>query len=229
MRGGRILRAVKGSGGQPGRRAAAGVALVLAMGAILLPSVVAPSTVVAGSSRIVPDAACDRDGKAKSKNGDVKAALTVINNSDEAVKTYWLDYDGKRVFYEDVAPHTSYVQKTWLTHPWVVTSVDGDCYRFLVMNAKEQTVTVSPENPDPEATVRAVPSRTPPINAPTAGPTAGPATTPGPVTTTTSDTTSDYTWLLILGALASMAAVLIGISAAMGKLPWINRGGPPRP
>jgi hypothetical protein len=222
--GGSILRAVEGSGGQPARRATLALALVAALGTVVVPSIV-----LAGTGRVVPDAACDRDGKAKSRSGDEKAALTVINNSDEAVKTYWLDYDGKRVFYEDVAPHTSYVQKTWLTHPWVVTSVDGECYRFLVMNAKEQTVTVAPEHPDPAATVRAVPTRTPPINAPTAGPTVGPATTPGPVTTTTSDTTSDYTWLLILGALASMAAVLIGISAAQGRLPWINRGGTPRP
>jgi len=198
---------------------------------VLVPTLLlllAPGSRLLAAGPVVPDAACQDEGKSKSLKGDTTAALTVINNSDEVVQTFWLDYNGDRVLYEQVAPHTSYVQKTWLTHPWVVASASGACYRFVVMNAREQTVTVAPANPDPAATVRAVPTATPPLNAPTAGPTVGPATTPAAASGTAPGDTSAFSWPLILGITASFAALLIGAGIATGRMPWINRGGPPR-
>jgi hypothetical protein len=184
---------------------------------------------------IKPDSACADEAKYKSLDGLHKAALTVINNSDETVKVYWLNYQGKRTFYRDLAPRTSYVQETWLTHPWVISSLAGDCYRFLVMNSLQQSVTVAPEGQDPEATVINVPAPTveelPTINTSTTAPVAvsetpavgSPGTgSPGP---TTGETSPDYSWLLIMGVLAAVAAVLIAISFATGRTPWIRRGG----
>ena len=92
----------------------------------------------------MPDSSCATESQFKSITGTTHAVLQIINNSDETVKAYWLDYTGKRVFYVDIKPHTSYLQATWLTHPWVITSSAGACYRFLVMNSQEQSVTVEP-------------------------------------------------------------------------------------
>lgn len=33
---------------------------------------------------------------------------------------FWLDYNGQRVLYNTLAPGQSYVQQTFLTHPWVI-------------------------------------------------------------------------------------------------------------
>jgi hypothetical protein len=190
-------------------------------------AVLAPIGVLAAGV-IKPDTACADEATYKSLKGDDKAELTVINNSDETVKVWWLNYDGKRVFYRDLAKHTSYVQATWLTHPWVVSSTAGDCYRFLVMTSLKQSVTVAPETPDPAATV--VPESSTAASAPGGSPAAvvpeaSPAATSPSNRPTTGATSPDYTWLLIMGVLASVVAVLIAIAAGTGRLPGFPRGG----
>src|SRR6185295_5972433 len=91
-----------------------------------------------------PDAACARENRFKSTAGVTTATLTVINNTDQPVKSFWLDYSGNRVFYRQVAAHKQYKQATWLTHPWVIASTKGKCYRLTVMNSRQQVVTVNP-------------------------------------------------------------------------------------
>ncbi len=196
----------------------------------LLVAMVTPATILAGiGGAIKPDSACADEADFKSLKGDDPAVLTVINNSDETVRTWWLSYDGERVFYSDLAPHTSYMQETWLTHPWVISSAAGDCYRFLVMTSLQQSVTVAPEVPDPAATVVPV-SAAPQTARPVTG--APPIATTPPSTggasgPTTPATSTDFLPLLIMGVLASIF-VVVGGMAATGKLPGV-RGRRPGP
>ncbi|MBS1806563.1 MAG: hypothetical protein JST84_00045 [Acidobacteria bacterium] len=43
----------------------------------------------------------------------------------------WLDYEGKRQKYYELAPNTQYIRQTYSTHPWVVTTRQGRCIRTL--------------------------------------------------------------------------------------------------
>jgi hypothetical protein len=196
---------------------------VLAAVSLALGAIMAPVSASAGvGSAIKPDAACADEADFKSLKGDNEASLTVINDSDEVVRSWWLNYEGERVFYQELAPHTRYVQDTWLTHPWVISSVEGDCYRFLVMTSVQQIVTVKPEIPDPEATAAVVTAR-PEASAPprpTVPPPTGVAAGP-----TTPATSTDFLPFLIMGVLASIF-VVIGGMAATGRLPGMRRGRP---
>lgn len=185
-----------------------------------------PAAGVAAAGPIRPDSSCATESTYKSRDGLAQAELTVFNNSDETVKVWWLNYDGKRTFYRDVAPHKSYIQPTWLTHPWVITSVGGACYRFLVMNSVRQTVTVAPEVPDPEATT-VFESATPLPAGATAVP-GGASTRPpsaAPAAVSTGGSSSGSGPLVIVAVVAgAVAAVAVGL-ATTGRLPGIRRGG----
>lgn len=103
----------------------------------------APPSVL-GSDPPVPDSACAQESTFKSIEGTTKATLTVINNTDETVQLFWLDYKGVRVFYHRVGPHSTFPQATWLTHPWIVAGAQGACYRLAVMTSLQQTITLNP-------------------------------------------------------------------------------------
>ena len=83
----------------------------------------------------VPDPPVPRSRHSRSTAGDHAASLLIINNTSETLQSLWLDYQGKRISYAQIAPLTSYVQPTFLTHPWIIANLQGTCYRFVVMNA----------------------------------------------------------------------------------------------
>jgi hypothetical protein len=60
------------------------------------------------------------DTTAFSVNGTMPAAIDFINHLSSAVDVYWINYSGDRVFYYDLAADSSYVQGTYITHPWLI-------------------------------------------------------------------------------------------------------------
>jgi VHL beta domain len=56
----------------------------------------------------------------KSQNGDAPTFIKFINATKDPVEVNWIDYSGKRVFYNNLAPSASYVQETFVTHPWII-------------------------------------------------------------------------------------------------------------
>jgi VHL beta domain len=126
----------------PPRSAPATVVDTVAPTASAAPAVTSLPTPSTGPP--VPDLACLAEATFRSANGDTVANLTVVNNTSEPLQSVWLDYNGQRVVYQQIAPFTSYVQPTWLTHPWIVANQQGTCYRLIVMTSLEQTVTVDP-------------------------------------------------------------------------------------
>lgn len=63
---------------------------------------------------------------AYSINGEVATSIIFRNTASTPRKIWWLSYDGQRKFYKKLAPQESYVQSTYLTHPWLVTDDDGN-------------------------------------------------------------------------------------------------------
>ena len=97
-------------------------ALALAAGTISGPSVAAPVSVETAAN------ACTIT-QSKSLQGTVRTDIRFVNKTSGAVKIYWLDYTGKRVFYKTLAAGASYLQPTWVTHPWVAIDAAGSVHR----------------------------------------------------------------------------------------------------
>ena len=180
----------------------------------------------------VPDSACLNEASFRSTSGDVKASLLIINNTGETLQSLWLDYDGQRVFYSQIAPFTSYVQPTWLTHPWIIANLQGACYRFLVMNSVQQTVTVNPGDGPPSSlaapptTTAARPTSTarPPVSVAPAPAASAPRTTvtnAAPSAVVDTGGGSGFPTVPVVAGLAALAG-LVAALAFTGHLPGLG-------
>lgn len=56
----------------------------------------------------------------QSINGNQTAGIEFINQIALTVDVNWIDYSGSEVLYATLAPGQSYVQWTFITHPWVI-------------------------------------------------------------------------------------------------------------
>ena len=149
-----------------------------------------------------PHSSCDSEPTRQSTQGETRADLTVVNNTDATFQLHWLDYEGERVHYEDAPPHTTRIQPTWVTHPWILTDAQGTCYLLIVMNAVQQTMTIG--------TTRGETPATPLESARAARP-------PGATTSAEPNDGLGFPTPLVIGALVMMG-VLVGLLAARGKL-----------
>jgi hypothetical protein len=77
---------------------------------------------------------CRNERGLRSVRGDVHTEMKFLNNSNREVRTYWLDYRGRRVFYKEIPAHDQYTQPTYQTHPWVVTDRHNHCLLVVVSN-----------------------------------------------------------------------------------------------
>ena len=85
---------------------------------------------------------CSLENSARSTNSTTPTEMEFINNSAQAISTYWLDYDGRRVFYNFLNPGQSYVQQTYLTHPWIVTNSNHQCLGVYLPKVQRSKVTI---------------------------------------------------------------------------------------
>ena len=83
-------------------------------------ALVAPGPVLSSQS-------CAAESSLRSMPSTTLAPVQFLNGSGAWRHLYWLDFDGRRVLYETMAPGQSIAQDTYLTHPWVVTDPAGVC------------------------------------------------------------------------------------------------------
>jgi outer membrane protein OmpA-like peptidoglycan-associated protein len=91
--------------------------------------------------------ACSEDLGLRSINGDTATGIYFINKTNKTLKTFWLNYEGKRVFYNTLAPKSGYMQATYATHPWLITDEDDQCVCLFVpqtTNASNAIIEVLP-------------------------------------------------------------------------------------
>lgn len=74
-----------------------------------------------------PDLPCSQEASLRSHATPTSTQITFTNESTATVKVYWLNYSGVRVLYRQLLPGRSYVQGTYVTHPWVVANSTGAC------------------------------------------------------------------------------------------------------
>jgi PEP-CTERM motif/VHL beta domain len=60
-----------------------------------------------------------------SVNADTMASIEFVNHLSYDVDVYWMNYSGQPVFYYDLAADSSYIQNTYLTHPWLITQASS--------------------------------------------------------------------------------------------------------
>lgn len=70
---------------------------------------------------------CAEEGRLRSIHGETQSAVFFRNDGKDAVRLYWLDYDGIRRSYGTLDPHESTTQPTFLTHPWLVADAMDQC------------------------------------------------------------------------------------------------------
>lgn len=68
--------------------------------------------------------------------------ITWVNKTSKTIKVYWINYDGKRVYYESIAQGETFLQRTWESHPWIVLDSTGACRGFAVAGPNESTYEV---------------------------------------------------------------------------------------
>lgn len=60
----------------------------------------------------------------RSLNSDVPTTVEFVNATPRAVSTFWIDHLGAEVFYWTLDVGASYVQQTYVTHPWLIRYAD---------------------------------------------------------------------------------------------------------
>jgi hypothetical protein len=70
---------------------------------------------------------CSEEAGSRSIEWSTPTSIAFDNNTGDVIRVYWIDYEGVRKFYSEVVSGQSYVQRTYVTHPWVVTNRNYDC------------------------------------------------------------------------------------------------------
>jgi hypothetical protein len=68
----------------------------------------------------------------KSTGWRVRLQLTIHNRRDEAIKFWWVDYNGNPVLYGDIPSGAAIRQHSFGTHPWLITNNNGDLISWVV-------------------------------------------------------------------------------------------------
>ena len=67
------------------------------------------------------DLGCAGESSLRSTEDKKITEVIFFNQSPAPIRTYRLDHQGQRIFGSEIRPGDSYVQQTYVTHPWVVT------------------------------------------------------------------------------------------------------------
>ncbi len=70
---------------------------------------------------------CNDAATLKSGNFTTETEILFMNQSENPIKTYWVNYGGGLEFYNTLLPGQEVLQQTALTHVWIVTDVNNQC------------------------------------------------------------------------------------------------------
>lgn len=78
----------------------------------------------------------------RSLAGEQDTVVEFINARATPIVTYWLDYQGRRIRYQQVPAGRSYVQPTYVTHPWVIATTDDQALMIIQPTAEPGRVVI---------------------------------------------------------------------------------------
>ena len=85
---------------------------------------------------------CRDERNLRSVQGNTHTTMKFVNRTNQEVRSYWLDYNGRRVFYKAIPPNGNYTQPTFQTHPWVITDQRDKCLDIYVSNQPSAVVEI---------------------------------------------------------------------------------------
>ena len=68
--------------------------------------------------------------------------MRFVNRSGATVRIYWLDYRGERKRYQVLSDGAQYVQRTFVSHPWLVTDERDNAWSVYFPDAQPRVVTI---------------------------------------------------------------------------------------
>ena len=83
----------------------------------------------------------------KSQNSNTQTTVNFINQTDDPVDVYWVNYEGNLVFYQHLAAGESWVVQTYVTHPWAIydDNIPSHGVGFLPIETAAQAVIRKPD------------------------------------------------------------------------------------
>ena len=88
------------------------------------------------------DVGCAGEGGLRSISEATLTEVIFFNQSPAPIRTYWLDHQGNRKFGSEIRPGDSYLQQTYVTHPWVLTTAAKACMAIFQPEAASAIVVV---------------------------------------------------------------------------------------
>lgn len=82
--------------------------------------------------------------QAKSLEATTPSQIEFVNASGTTVNVLWLDYQGNRVLYRTLLPSESYVQQTFVTHPWIAVDTMGICRGYVLSDRPAKKFRIAP-------------------------------------------------------------------------------------
>lgn len=85
---------------------------------------------------------CSTERELRSGKFDTPTSVEFTNERNQDIQTFWINYDGQRVFYNRLKPGTSYIQKTYVSHPWIVADLSGNCLAIYLPGTSPSRVAI---------------------------------------------------------------------------------------
>jgi Trypsin-like peptidase domain/VHL beta domain len=85
---------------------------------------------------------CKYERDLKSLSDTVSTNLVFRNTRRRDISLFWLNYQGRRIFYSTVRNGAQYTLPTYISHPWVVVDERGQCLELVLPGKSTATVDV---------------------------------------------------------------------------------------
>lgn len=79
----------------------------------------------------------------RSLHANLPTEVTFDNRSGQTVRIYWLDYSGNRKLYRTLENGQKHTQKTFVTHPWLITGEDDRGWQVFFPDSQPRMVVIS--------------------------------------------------------------------------------------
>ena len=156
------------------------------------------------------ESSCTRERSSRSAASTQAVNATFTNQTGEFHTVYWLDFEGRRQKWFDLAVGQTIRQSTFAGHVWLVAKLDGQCVaiysapgNFVVRGAEVPTRANRPRQPQQPKRVVAAPCPTISVSGPSEIDEGQPITFTAAVTGGDRDLTVTYNWVLTAGIISS--------------------------
>lgn len=89
-------------------------------------------------------AGCAAEGRLKSQGSAEAARMVFRNSTTQPVRMFWLDFQGNRRAYELVAGGGLYIQRTFVSHAWLLADTNGRCMAIVMPKKDGSYVALAP-------------------------------------------------------------------------------------